>query len=263
MTAHVASLWRHPIKGIGAEELKSTRILPNRPLPLDRAWALLQEGGDEGEGWQACRNFVRGAKGPSLMAVTAKVELASQTLGPSDGTVMMTQPTTRIRLGHPDRPDILIDPGRDSDRLVEWVRPIYPDNRPAPDKLVRSPAQGMTDAPFASISILNLASLRALGQKLNKELDMRRFRGNIWVEGWAPWEEFDLEGKILSIGGIDFEVVERITRCRATESNPDTGRPDAETLVALEEGWGHRDFGVYAIARGRGTLELGATVRVQ
>ena len=98
--------------------------------------------------------------------------------------------------------------------------------------------------------------------KIGRDLDVRRFRGNFWVEGWAPWEEFDLEGKTLSIGGIAFEVVERITRCRATESNPDTGRPDAETLLALERGWGHRDFGVYARALGRGTVDRGAPVRI-
>jgi hypothetical protein len=41
---------------------------------MDRAWAVLEQGGESGEGWRACRNFVRGAKGPSLMAITARVE---------------------------------------------------------------------------------------------------------------------------------------------------------------------------------------------
>lgn len=262
MTATLAQIWRHPIKGIGAEELESTRIAPDRPLPLDRAWAVLQEGGEARDGWRPCQNFVRGAKGPSLMAIQAQVEMASQTLGPGDGTVMVTQPTTRIRLTHPNRPDILIDPGRDGDRLVDWIKPIYPAHRPAPAQLVRAPAQGMTDAPFASIALLNLASLRALSDRIGQPMDVRRFRGNFWIEGWAPWEEFDLVGKTLNIGGVTFEVVERITRCRATEANPDTGRPDAETLLTLEEGWGHRDFGVYVKATGRGTVERGDRVTV-
>lgn len=262
MTARIDQIWRHPIKGVGAERLDSTRIAEDRPLPLDRAWAVLQEGGEDGDGWRSCRNFVRGAKGASLMAITAVVEMASQTLGPSDGTVMVTAPTTRIRLSHPNRPDILIDPGRDSDRLVEWLKPIYPERRMAPAKLIRAPAQGMTDAPYASISILNVASLRALSQKVGMDLDPRRFRGNLWVEGWAPWEEFDMVGKTLSIGGIEFEVVERITRCRATEANPETGRPDAEVLTTLEGSWDHQDFGVYAMAKGRGTISVGDSVRI-
>jgi hypothetical protein len=40
-----------------------------------------------GEGWRPCRNFVRGAKGPSLMAITARV----------DGDT--------IHLAHPDQPN--------------------------------------------------------------------------------------------------------------------------------------------------------------
>ena len=34
MAASVAQIWRHPIKGIGAEALSETRITRNLPLPL-------------------------------------------------------------------------------------------------------------------------------------------------------------------------------------------------------------------------------------
>jgi hypothetical protein len=69
-----SQIWRHPIKGIGAERLDHVGLKIDRPLPMDRAWAVLEQGGESGEGWRACRNFVRGAKGPSLMAITARVE---------------------------------------------------------------------------------------------------------------------------------------------------------------------------------------------
>jgi uncharacterized protein YcbX len=118
---------------------------------------------------------------------------------------------------------------------------------------------GMSDAPFASVSILNEASLRALSQKIGKPLDPRRFRGNLWLDGLAPWEEFDLVGKRLRIGEAEFDIVEPIGRCRATEANPDTGRRDANTLAALEDGWGHTQFGVYAMVRKGGRISVGDT----
>jgi uncharacterized protein YcbX len=59
-----SQIWRHPIKGIGAERLDHVGLKIDRPLPMDRAWAVLEQGGESGEGWRACRNFVRGAKGP-------------------------------------------------------------------------------------------------------------------------------------------------------------------------------------------------------
>jgi hypothetical protein len=244
MTWHLAQIWRHPIKGIGAEALDHVGLHPDRPLPLDRAFAVLEEGGEAAEGWRACRNFLRGAKGASLMAVTARVE----------GGI--------IHLAHPERPEIAIDPETPEGEaaLFAWLKPIYPADRRGPAALVKAPPQGMTDAPFASVAVLNLASLRALSQKLGQDLDPRRFRGNLWLDGLAPWEEFDLVGKRLRIGTAELDVIEPITRCRATEANPDTGKRDANTLAALEDGWGHTDFGTYAMVRRAGRVSIGDEV---
>ncbi|MEJ6395564.1 MOSC domain-containing protein [Gymnodinialimonas sp. 2305UL16-5] len=244
MTWSLDQIWRYPIKGIGAERLRAVDLTPDLPLPLDRAWAMLEEGGDASDGWRSCRNFLRGAKGPSLMAVSAHV----------DGDL--------IHLSHPDRPDLSVDPTGDAQTLIDWLAPIYPAERRPAATLVKSPPQGMSDAPFASISVLNLSSLRALSQKIGQDLDPRRFRGNLWIDGMAPWEEFDLVGKILSIGDTRLEVMEIITRCRATEANPETGKRDADTLRALSEGWGHTDFGVYAMARISGSIRTGDIVTV-
>ncbi|MDG4650224.1 MOSC domain-containing protein [Roseibacterium sp. SDUM158017] len=240
---HLAQIWRHPIKGIGAEPLDHVGLEADRPLPMDRAWAVLEEGGEGGEGWRSCRNFLRGAKGPSLMAVTARVEGST------------------IRLAHPDRPEIAIDPedAGAARALFDWLRPIYPADRRPPAALVRAPVTGMTDAPFASASILNEASLRALSQRMGRALDPRRFRGNLWLDGLAPWEEFDLVGQRLKIGEAELEVIEPIGRCRATEANPETGYRDAATLATLEEGWGHTEFGVYAMVRKGGRVAVGDT----
>jgi hypothetical protein len=88
---------------------------------------------------------------------------------------------------------------------------------------------------------------------MGRRLAMERFRGNVWLDGLDPWEEFGLVGRKLRIGGASVEVRERITRCKATTVDPDTGDSDADTLGALEANWGHQDFGVYAevIAGGR------------
>jgi uncharacterized protein YcbX len=242
MTWALDQIWRYPVKGIGAERLRSVTLAAELPLPLDRAWAVLEQGGDASDGWRSCRNFLRGAKGPSLMAVTCAV----------DGDV--------IHFSHPDLSDLSVIPGTDDAALFDWLKPIYPESRAAAAALVKSPPEGMSDAPFASISVINMSSVRALGQHLGQTLDPRRFRGNLLVEGLAPWEEFDLVGKTLTVGDTRLDVIENITRCRATEANPDTGHRDANTLKALQDGWGHQDFGVYAMARTSGTIKAGETI---
>ena len=40
-------------------------------------------------------------------------------------------------------------------------------------------------------------------------LAMERFRGNVWLDGLAPFAEFDLVGRDLRVGGATLRVRER------------------------------------------------------
>ena len=50
---------------------------------------------------------------------------------------------------------------------------------------------------------------------------------------------------------------EPITRCVATHVDPETGVVDADLLGALQAGWGHKDFGVFAEVVGGGRVAVG------
>ncbi|MGR3586548.1 MAG: MOSC domain-containing protein, partial [Pseudooceanicola nanhaiensis] len=93
-------------------------------------------------------------------------------------------------------------------------------------------------------------------------LSPHRFRGNLWVEGWAPFEEFDLIGRTLRIGAAELEIRARITRCKATCANPETGLRDVDTLALLNGTYGHQDFGVYALVTRPGEIAAGDTVEI-
>ena len=238
----VASIYRHPIKAIGVEEIASVDLEPGKTMPWDRVWAVAHEAAKvtpEGGEWAKCMNFVRGASSPSLMAVQVKVN--------ADDT---------LTLRHPERPDLTLDPETEGAALVGWVRPICNPDRAQPSFVYRADI-GITDSSFPSISILNLATLDELARKVGKPLSPLRFRGNIWLDDLDAWEEFDWIGKTLRIGSVEMEVRERITRCTATTVDPDTGKVDADTLGALESGWGHRDFGIKALVTQKGTISKG------
>jgi uncharacterized protein YcbX len=244
--AKVVQLWRHPIKGHGVEAVARTELSPGATMPWDRVWAIAHDAAHIAPGstaWADCANFGRGAKSPELMAIRAQVDEAAG----------------RVALSHPRRPTIEVDPDDPDDaaRLIDWVRPLVDPNRAQPAFVVRAANRGMTDSDFPSIAILNVASLRALGERLGVTLAPERFRGNIWLEGVAPWAEFDLVGREVRIGGATLRVREIITRCKATTVNPDTGQSDADTLGALRAGWGHQDFGVYAEVLSGGTVAVG------
>lgn len=214
--------------------------MADAPLPGDRAWAVLHANAPDTEEWQPRRNFLVVASGPRLAQIHARTE--------ANGHITLT---------HPDADPTTIDPERDGEKLKAWISPLWDSDRPAPARLVRAPAKGMADNGEAEVAILNLASLRALSDKLGQDLDIGRFRGNLVVDGLGPWGEFDLIGRSIRLGGATLEVTRPTDRCRAPDANPLTGRRDANVLRALEDGWGHRDFGVYARVSQGGRVRAG------
>lgn len=251
MTAVLAQIWRHPVKAHGRERLTETAVAPGRALPLDRAWAVAHERSHfdpEAPAWVPCANFTRAVSRPLLQAVTC-------TTDPS---------APAITFRHPERPDLTIwpDTPEDAAAFIDWVRPISQEGGLMPAALVKAEGVAMTDSDFPSISLINLASHRAVAETVGRDLSPLRWRGNFLVEGLEPWVEASWIGKTLHIGDIAFEVAEPITRCRMTEANPGTGRRDADTLGALQDGFGHQDCGIYLRALTGGTLREGAPLRL-
>lgn len=241
MTGRLARICRHPIKGHGRENLASVRLLAGECLPFDRHWAVAHEAAKLGSGWSPCVNFARGAKAPQLMAITSELD----------------EKTRRVTLRHPQQGEIAFQPDDPADlpRFLDWVRPLNPPNRAQPVAIV-SGARGMTDSDFPSVSILNLGSLADLSARMGCHLSADRWRGNLWLDGAAPWAEFDWIGRAIAIGGAVLRIQERITRCSATTIDPETGEAAGNTLAALQSNFGHQDFGVYAKVLQGGPIAL-------
>ncbi|MEM8578907.1 MAG: MOSC domain-containing protein [Pseudomonadota bacterium] len=241
MRGQIAHIWRHPIKGIGSEAVQSAELTPEAAVVGDRAWALLNDAAEDTDAWQPRRNFLQVASGPRLAQIGA-----------------VTTPSG-VLLTHPERDPYNAD--TDGAALSAWLSDLWPADRPGPARLVKAPAQGMTDVPYASVSIGNLSSLRALSQRTGMEIDMRRFRINIWLDGLAPWEEIDLlSQERLALGAAVLTPKEPIERCRAPDASPATGQRDIGMLAALEQGWNTRDFGIYATVAQAGTVRVGDTL---
>ena len=244
MTGTVTSLWRHPIKSHGREEVLETTLVTGRTMPGDRVWAVAHEKSRAtNDDWSHCVNFSRGSKAPALMAITARLDDA----------------TGVVSLRHPALPEISFDPDRDPDALVKWASSLMPVNRAASTRIVKVPDRGMTDSAFPSITLCNLASHRAVEQKLGHALSIHRWRGNIWFDDLPVWEEFDWMDREVQIGEAVLAVRERTDRCLATTANPETGQRDADILGTLQS-WGHQDFSVRAeVVRG-GKIKPGDAV---
>ena len=241
MTATVAQIWRHPIKAHGREALRDVTLTAGQGLPWDRHWAVAHEAAKVEDGtWARCMNFTRAAGSPSLMAIESRFD----------------PDTRRVTLTHADRDPIEFAPDDSPAEFFDWVRPMIPEGRAQPVRIV-SADRAMTDSQQPTISLMSLASHRAVEDRARAPLSKERWRGNLWLDGLTAWEECDWVGRRLTLGTAELEVIDRITRCMATAANPDTGQRDIEMLDLLDDAWGHQTFGVNAVVIQGGELRLG------
>ena len=246
MSAQLASIWRHPLKAIGREELAEVRLTEGEWLPGDRVWAVAHENARiETSGWVPKVNFLRGVAEPGLMAVTATLK---------EG---------RLILEHPDAGSVEADPDdpADAPRLLHWVGLLWPEDKPRPARIVRAADARLTDVPDPWISIASNSSLDAVAGAVGAPVSPFRFRANLWLDGLAPWEEKDWPGRRLRCGGTVLEVRQEITRCKATHACPETGTRDIDMLGVLRT-FGHQEFGVYAEVVEGGTIQRGDSVEL-
>ncbi|MEX0281556.1 MAG: MOSC domain-containing protein [Arenibacterium sp.] len=246
MTGTVSSLWRHPIKSHGREALDKVTFRQGETMPGDRVWAVAHEASKaDDSAWSVCANFTRIAGSPALMAITSALDELSG----------------RVTLRHPDRPDLDFDPETETQAYLDWIAPLLSGARAAPRRFVRVPGRGMTDSDFPSVTLCNMASHRAVEQRLGRPVSIHRWRGNLWFDGLPLWEEFDWMTRNVQIGEAIFRIQERTDRCIATSANPETGRRDADLLEVLHH-WGHEDFSVRAEVIEGGTVSIGDEVRL-
>lgn len=129
------------------------------------------------------------------------------------------------------------------DALLADVLPAGPAGPPA---LVRTTAAGLWDWPAAHLSIINLATVDALGAAAGEALDPRRFRGNLYLGGLPAWGELALLGRRIRVGDAVLEVFQPTDRCRATTINPLDAVSDLNVPALLASRFGHMFCGVYA-----------------
>ena len=108
-----------------------------------------------------------------------------------------------------------------------------------------------------SISLLNIQSINDFQKKIDKEVEISRFRGNICIDGIKPWEEQEWVGKTIKINSVTFKVEKKIPRCVAINLKPQTDDNSLNLLQALKKTYNHFDMGIYLSALDDGKIEVG------
>ncbi|HJL19101.1 MAG TPA: MOSC N-terminal beta barrel domain-containing protein [Sandaracinaceae bacterium LLY-WYZ-13_1] len=107
-------------------------------------------------------------------------------------------------------------------------------------------------------------SLAALNERLERPVDVRRFRPNLVVSGAAPFAE-DAWSE-LRVGPVTFFPRKACSRCRIVDVDPDRGEPGRAVLAALarfRKSGSRVLFGQNLVHDGRGVLREGDPVEVR
>lgn len=238
---------RNPVKGLGQEGLQSTLLTAGRPIGWDRVWAVTHgnsEFDDDRPVWVKPKNHVIQSTNPALAQITCRYDEAAG----------------ELTLAHPDLGEITANPAANGQRIADWIAPIAAPSGPPPYRIISLPGGNFHDFEDTHISVGNLASLRALEEMAGMTLERIRFRMNLWIDGAAPWEEFDWDGKEVALGDTRLQITGRVKRCNATNANPETGQRNTEIPKLLHERFDHMDFGVYAQVTKGGEIKIGDVI---
>ncbi len=260
--ATIEQLFIYPIKGLTPQEMSEFALTAGHGIKGDRAFALMFADSNieaanipaENVPWMSKKYLAVQNDWPLLAALECDYQPETAVLTVKREGVAVLSAATNTAVGR----------DRIGTFFTEYLATIEPTKEArhpqlAPLQLVGD-SSGETRYPDRQpvhISLLSQATLDELTQKAGKNIDVRRFRPNIVLEGISAWSEFELIGKQFQLGAARIEVTARIGRCVNIEVNPETGDRDIALLSLLQQEFGHAQTGVLAKIINSGTVKIG------
>jgi uncharacterized protein len=245
----IAGIYRYPVKGLTPEQLTGAVLNPGQTLKADRRYAI--ENGPSGfdpaePKWLPKPHFLMLMRDEWLAGLQTHFDDASHVL------------TIRRNGAVAAQGDLETAEGRAA--IEQFIAASYAGQIKGPPRVLTSPGHSFSDVARKVVSIINLASVRAIENMVDHPVHPLRFRANLYVEGWPAWHEFDLLDRTLVIGEARLKVVKRIVRCAAVNVDPDTAMRDLAIPQALQRRLGHADCGIYAEVTTGGDITVGDAI---
>jgi uncharacterized protein YcbX len=251
--AKVQAIYRYPVKGLSAEPLTRTQLSAGATIPADRLYAIANGPlafDAAAPSYFPKSRFLMLMRNERLAALRTEFDELSHSLVVSAGGREAA------------RGDLRTAEGRAA--IEHFFAEFCAGELRGPPKIHHAPGHSFSDVARKVVSIINLASVAAIEEATGTAVHPLRFRGNVYVNGWPAWREFDLVGRNIAIGpAARLKVVKRIVRCAATEVDPETGFRDLAVPEILMRNFEHTDCGVYAEVIAAGEIASGDKVTAE
>jgi uncharacterized protein YcbX len=219
VVGNVVEIWRYPVKSMAGERLDSAD-LTTLGLEGDRRWAFV-----DGTPNRAGKLFTN-TQDASLMKYGARL---------AGGGVEVATPSGQTR-------------SLDEQFVVELGEAV---SRPL--TLRDHGGENFDDSPLL---VVNLATVAAFALDVGVDIDRRRFRANLYLDGLEPEEEVGWVGRRIRAGSAVLEVVKRCVRCAVITRDPETTLASPELLRVLTQ-TSETSMGVYCRVVTPGTVSTG------
>jgi uncharacterized protein YcbX len=251
MHGNVASIYRYPVKGLTPEAMGEVRLEAGAYFPGDRNYAI--EVGPSGFDPAAPKHiskqkFTVLARFPSLARVKTRLDDATGRFHVGDAS------------GFGVETELATAEGRAV--LERFLQAFLGEAASGKLRVLESPpGYRFMDHPHGYISVMNLASVRAVEQALGVAVDPLRFRANVYVDGLKPWVEDEwLAGARIALGQATLTVFKPIVRCVATDVDLTGGERDIDMVGMLREHFGRDTLGTYFAIAKSGMVKVGDTL---
>jgi hypothetical protein len=247
--ARISSIYRYPVKGLSPEPLSRAELRPGETLTSDRRYAI--ENGPSGfdpaePKWLAKPHFLMLQRDQWLAPLRSHFDDTSNRLTIRQNGEVAAEGNLETAAGRA--------------AIEQFIAGRYAGEIKGPPKILTSPGHSFSDVARKVVSIINLASVRAIENMVEHPVHPLRFRANLYVEGWPAWHEFDLLDRTIAIDATRLKVVKRIVRCAAVNVDPDTGARDLTIPHTLLRRLGHADCGIYAEVIEGGSIGAGDAI---
>jgi MOSC domain-containing protein len=253
MSAALTAIYRYPVKGLSAEALDRVTLTEGACLPDDRRFAVAlgtTKFDPAHPDWLPKTSFVMLMRDESLARLATRFDAKTGRLSIARaGRILLDAP-----VGEPEG-------GR---QVARFLEEFLAGSVKGPLRVVAAPGHAFADARKRKgtttdqyVSLINRASIRALEEAVGTPVDPLRFRANLYFDGLPAWRELEWVGGEIGIGTVRLHPIAAITRCAATEVNPQTAERDLAVVAALDRHFGHNLMGVYAEVAGGGEIAVG------